>query len=253
MAPSRSASDKLKAEQAAERRREQAALEAKHQEALRKEADRKKVIQFRLEAQEQEQHNIADALHDGPIQIVQQVSKELAMLEQNVPALKDSSGKIDQAIDQLRNLCRKLQPPTLTYIGLAPAVKELAEQFKVDHPSLDIRLHLDVSHNIASKEKRTALFRVVREGLSNIIKHAQANRVDISLNVNEHQSVLVLRDDGCGFEVPQDWFELEVKRHLGLASLASRIEQFGGTLAVESAPNKGTILKVTMPIQITNP
>jgi signal transduction histidine kinase len=94
---------------------------------------------------------------------------------------------------------------------------------------------------------RLALFRIYQAALNNVARHAQAQRVDIRFRFADDEIVLEIQDDGRGFELPERWITLAREGHLGLVGAAERAEAVGGKLDVESAPGKGTCLRVIVP------
>jgi signal transduction histidine kinase len=92
----------------------------------------------------------------------------------------------------------------------------------------------------------TALFRVVQEGLANAARHAHARRAELALEWDEKAVRLCLSDDGQGFDLQEAQDLARQGGHLGLWSMRERVEQLGGQFAVESAPGRGTRLKMTI-------
>ena len=97
------------------------------------------------------------------------------------------------------------------------------------------------------EQMRLSLFRIYREALSNVARHAQARQVWIRFTFDAEQVVLEIQDDGLGFAVPQRWVELARQGHLGLVGMLERTEASGGQLQLNSAPGAGTLIRVMMP------
>ena len=94
----------------------------------------------------------------------------------------------------------------------------------------------------------TALYRIVQEALTNVIKHAQATRVDISLHRQAHMVRCSVCDNGVGYDV-RTVAEARTRQGLGLLGIRERLEALGGTLAITSSPGQGTTLVVTIPLE----
>jgi signal transduction histidine kinase len=112
---------------------------------------------------------------------------------------------------------------------------------------LEINLQLDSDRQTLPEPVRMALFRIYQTAITNVIRHAQANQAFVRLHLNQKQVRLEIQDNGCGFKVPNSWIELARQKHLGLVGAAERAEAAGGKLQVESAPSRGTLVRVIVP------
>jgi PAS domain S-box-containing protein len=211
-------------------------------------------IQHRLvESLEQERIHQAQELHDGPVQELYTVSFSLSGLktalaaDSDVAQLAAAQAGIQQVIQMLRRTFTNLRPPALAPYGLEKAVLSHAEEFQQRHPELKLNLNLTPDGQELAEWVRMALFRIYREGLNNIVRHAQARQVWIEFSLDAQQAVLEIKDDGQGFEVPLRWVELARQGHLGLVGIAERAEAIGGRLQIISAPGAGTLIRVSVP------
>ncbi len=152
---------------------------------------------------------------------------------------------VSQTIDQIRDLSYSLRPPALEEFGLGAAVLALAEELtRQTHIKIQCNCQLDKK---ISTEVETVLYRIAQEGLTNVIRHAEASRVTIELEERPHTYYLKIEDDGIGFDpsnIPVD----KEKRHLGLIGMNERAELIGGRLEVYSTLEAGTIIVVNVPI-----
>lgn len=233
-------------------------------------AERKRIeaelneIQTRLiDGAESERVQLARELHDGPMQDLYGLSLQLRMLlggslEMN-GEFDNIQASIQRIIDSLRATSMDLRPPSLMRFGLEAAIRSHCEQYKKMQP--DLKIYMDYSEDAAnasdsagapaieplSERVRLALFRIYQMGLTNVVRHAQANRVTISIQ-NDPQSVTMeIQDDGKGFQVPDRWIELARKGHLGLVGAVERVEALGGKMQVTSGEGAGTTIRVTVP------
>jgi signal transduction histidine kinase len=97
-----------------------------------------------------------------------------------------------------------------------------------------------------------ALFRIYQVSLVNVLRHAEARNVDITLQVSDEEVCLEVKDDGKGFAVPPRWIQFVRKGHLGLVGAVERAEAVGGRLDVQSNAEKGTTIRVQVPLSSSN-
>ncbi len=204
-----------------------------------------------MKAQEEERLHLSRELHDESGQLLAALMVELGLLEREgnpKPAeIKKHISKlkkiIDEIQDNLHKLAVNLRPASLDHLGLVSALQQYISEFSkqygipVDFESVGMR------EKRFDREIETALFRIVQESLTNVILHAQAQRVDILLNRQKERLVAVIEDDGVGFIPSSPGLE----DHLGLFGMRERVEMLGGKLTLESSPGKGTTVKVEMP------
>lgn len=229
------------------------ALEAEITERKRIEAELAELRSRLFDQTEVERRELARDLHDGPMQelygLVFQIETLSADFEagqgaQTAAAMKD---KLLQVIHSLRSMSRELRPPALAPYGLEKAIRSHAEYLAQAHPDLNISLYLESDGQLLPESMRMALFRIYQTAITNVIRHARATRAEVNFALNDEQIRLDIRDNGCGFPVPRRWIELARQGHLGLVGAAERAEAAGGSLLVESEPQKGTLVRVIVP------
>jgi PAS domain S-box-containing protein len=212
-------------------------------------------VQFRLMAgREQERTQLAQELHDVPLQ-------DLYVLLYGLNEFEDALGDAEQlrslkneyadglrnVITTLRGIMGELRSPTLSPFGLAGAIREHADLFASKNPQLKLHLDLMADEQVLPEDARLNLFRIYQQALSNVIRHAQASTVNVRFYYDEHWIQLEIEDDGLGFTVPRRWIGLAREGHLGLAGSAERAEIIGGHFQVISAPGRGTRIRVEVP------
>jgi signal transduction histidine kinase len=211
--------------------------------ALRRAAD--EGMRRAIEAQDAERARLARELHDEAGQALTALAVHLRALEADVPEgplrarVAELRGQVGAASTALRELATRLRPSALQEGGLADAIEEQAGRVRaasgieveVDLRGLDAGLPEDV---------QIALFRVVQEALTNVVRHADASSVSVVATARDSRVRLVVDDDGRGFDpsVPSD--------RLGLAGIRERVELLGGSLRVESSPGGGTAVVVDL-------
>ena len=197
-----------------------------------------------LEGQETERRRLARELHDETGQALTSILLGLKDLERDVgpEALAAVRGLVESALGDVRRLSVELRPPALDDFGLSAALERLASVVGERSP-----FTLDVSVNVPTgalpAEHETAIYRIVQEALTNVVKHASATRVDIVVVSTERVVRAVVEDDGAGFAVGQ------VREHaLGLVGMRERAQLLGGRVQVESSPGRGTTVLVELPL-----
>ena len=226
------------------------ALERIQRELVQREALRRELLRHTVIAQEDERARIARELHDETAQFLTALSLNLASLSH---APKVERGTL-QIIDRLQELTHQmsqgiyrlvhdLRPAQLDDLGLVPALQYLCDEHK--------RTGVKVSFTVEGPSQRldplveTVCFRVAQESLTNVARHAQTDHARLSLFFQTNQVVLHVEDDGVGFNNENS----AGRRGWGLAGMHERVESVGGELHVQSAPGKGTLVEVSIPIQ----
>jgi PAS domain S-box-containing protein len=205
-----------------------------------------KITAATLKAQEQERSAVSQELHDNVNQVLTTVKLYTEMVRDGVvdpeAVLDKCAGLLQDSINEIRSLSKRLSAPSLGRIRLADSVKELMDavtatrKFAVE---LDTRsvADLEVSHDL-----HLAVYRILQEHLTNVLKHAGAGKVTVTLNCQEDHIHLRVVDDGKGF-TPS-------RKHngIGIANMITRAESLNGTLSLLSAPGKGCELVVSIPL-----
>jgi len=219
---------------------------------------RKKLVQRMIRAEELERQNLSFQVHDQMGQDLSAlmiysdlIDKKVNPLNQEVKEDILRSKKIlSGLIDKSHNIAELLRPPALEEVGLVDTIAGLIFQYKYITP-------IKFSSNLTAEplnlpgEYSLILYRVAQEGLTNVTKHSQAKKVEISLEKKANAVYLTVVDDGLGFnyEQPSQYRRKEDKLKLGLLGLRERIELLGGKMTVNTAPGRGTKLIVKLPIK----
>jgi PAS domain S-box-containing protein len=213
--------------------------------------------QMLIQAQERERQMISYELHDRIAQNLFTLKIDCnALFEDHSTISSESKGKrvklsklIDQTITVVRNLAYDLRPPSLDEMGLAEALEIYCEEFsensgvEVDFQPAGIdKLNLDTDTEIH-------LYRLVQEGLINIRKHADADRVTIKLVGAFPNIILRIEDDGKGFNVKARELALDHEKRMGLRSMQERVNLLQGRMTIQSRPKKGTKIFIKFPFK----
>jgi signal transduction histidine kinase len=214
---------------------------------LKEETDR-----LNLKAQEmaalEERNRLARELHDSVSQALYGIAlgtrTAQTLLDRDPAALGEPLDYVlslaEAGLSEMRALIFELRPEMLENEGLTVALKSQAASLQARH-GLDVQLELCVEPDIALAAKE-ALYRIAREALHNIVKHARARQVTLRMDRRDDGVALEIADDGAGFD-PGDSFP----GHLGLRSMRERAARLNGTFQIESAPGQGTRIAVSVP------
>jgi len=196
-------------------------------------------------AEQRERRDLADALHDGPVQALALARIRLATARAaGAPGLDSACEAIAEASGQLRATISDLHPYVLEAEGLAIALESVAARTVAaggPHPTVTVG-------EDAAGYRDGLVFAVARELLANVSKHAGATRVDVEVSRTAEGIRLVVADDGRGMG-PEARSAAVRDGHIGLASCEKRLEAVGGTLSVGSKPGVGTWIEATIPLQ----
>jgi len=204
-------------------------------------ASRSRLVEQILSAEEGERRRLADALHNDAMQNLLLARQDLAGDVITDP--QRARAALDVTIEQLRNAIFDLHPAVFDHVGLAVAIE--ANAHRAAHRG-GFEASVDVRVSAADPERDGLLFTVVRELLANAAQHSSASRVHVRIRELLDGVLVEVSDDGCGFE-PQRLEEALELGHIGLASIAERIEALGGTFDVDSHPDLGTHVRVRLP------
>jgi signal transduction histidine kinase len=201
-----------------------------------------------VEAQELERARLARELHDETGQALTSILLGLKPIEQAVgtdegrASVAELRELVVSTLQDVRRLAVELRPSALDDFGLAPAVERLAETFR-QQTGMDVEVDLRLSEERLPDEIETALYRIVQEALSNVVKHAGASRVGIRLAHEDGSVTAAVEDDGRGFESGA------TGEGLGLVGMRERVVLVGGRLRIEAAAGGGTSVVAEVPIR----
>lgn len=202
-----------------------------------------------MEAQEAERARISRELHDEigqtlaavklNLQAIGRVSKD----ERVAAQVRDGIAVVDATVVEVRNLSRELRPSVLDDLGLTAALKWYLGR-QAERASLTVAFTPDPAVPRMRPEVETACYRIVQEAVTNVLRHAAASRVEVHVAMDGADLLLVVRDDGKGFDPAVPARQGGADAHLGLVGMRERAENAGGTLDLESAAGAGTIVRV---------
>jgi signal transduction histidine kinase len=203
-----------------------------------------------IDGQENERNRISRELHDslGQLLIGLKMKYESCL---NAPENKFLIDKksiemgtlFDRTIEETRRISNNLAPVALSEFGLRTALRNMCSEIS-ETSNLQLELINEVNDNLLPGKMQVYIFRIIQEALTNIIKHADAKNVGISLKSNQSHIVILVEDDGLGFDLPKVRKE---KNSNGLNNINNRVTVLNGKLIIKTALSKGTKLKILLP------
>ena len=209
-----------------------------------------------MSIQEEERCRISRELHDVIAQTLTGINVQLANLKTESTAstrelqqkISSTQRMVEKSVDIVHQFARELRPSVLDDLGLIPALKSYLNSY---FEETGIRVSLTAFAEIEQSpgERRTALFRIAQEALTNVVRHAQATSVGISITRDETGITMKIVDDGQGFII-EDKAGTKLSRRLGLLGMRERAEMVAGTLEIFSVPNQGATVTVILPTDL---
>ncbi|MGD8738921.1 MAG: histidine kinase [Desulfobacterales bacterium] len=234
------------------------ALEQRHAERERAEMELKRSQElFRnLSAhlqvvREEERTRIARKIHDDLGQALTALKIDLSWLDKKLANKQDLIGEklqsmvtlVNETVETVQNVSEDLRPGILDDFGLPAALEWQAEEFQ-KRTGMECRTSVPAGEFDLNKEKSTNLYRIVQESLTNVIRHANATKVEINLHEEDGKLVLEVVDNGKGITQAA----ISDSKSFGLIGIKERVHSLGGKVYIAGAPNEGTRLMVRIPI-----
>lgn len=225
-------------------------------ERIKTEKDRVRLLRQIVRAQEDERRRIARDIHD-------QVGQQMTALRLNLAALEQGysgDNKIREKLEQTKTIAERLdadvdflawelRPAALDDIGLAEAMRSFVGQWS-KHSGVEAQFHTSgLDKERLSPEIESNLYRIMQEALNNTMKYARARHVDVLLERRNNQVVLIVEDDGVGFDPNEA--STDGDQGMGLIGMRERAALVGGTLQIESKLKAGTTIFAHIPIQFS--
>lgn len=214
-------------------------------EARLQNADQK--VRLGLVRSERDRACLAKTLHDGPVQDLLALGLE-ARLQAHL-GLPEQPSDVTAVVRQLRDVSEGLHPPALVPFGLGAAITAYADRFSATHPNIAVSLDLD--DDALPSQTRLALFRIIQEAVGNAARHGPPRQIAICLQTFDAGVALTIRDDGPGWEIPDDIATLTQEGRYGVFGMLMQAESVGGTLALQSVPGE-TVVHATAPPLLPN-
>jgi len=229
------------------------------EERLRESDDRLQLLSRRLvESQEMERRNIARELHDevGQTLTVAEINLQAAMQSARASPLtrrlKESLQAVERVLAQVRDLSLNLRPSMLDDLGLESALRWYTNR-QATASGLQAEFHAEPLEDRLDPMIETACFRIAQEALTNVVRHAHARAVNVTLRKDNGRLHLLVRDDGSGFDVAERRRQAAQGNSLGLLSMEERATLVDGRLELKSIPGQGTEILAWFPLKWRTP
>ena len=217
------------------------------------EAQVSEVLLGAVRREEEERQRIARELHDTIGQYLAATVMRLDVLARNAPDASPMKSEIAELKSltaavgaEMHRLAWELRPAVLDDLGLEPAIQRFVEEW-AQRSGLEFDFHCALTSRRLPPDVETTLYRALQEAVTNIIKHAGARKVGVILKASPRGVVMIIEDDGKGFE--PDTIDRGTDRRFGLLGMRERLALIHGSLEIESAPGAGTTLIMRVPIK----
>jgi PAS domain S-box-containing protein len=205
---------------------------------------------------EDERRQIALSLHDETSQTLAAAKNDLELLkgyisegdEESERLFEEVRGNLLKITESTRRISYSLHPAMLEDLGLIPAIKWFAEKF-VKGKKLRIKIESMGFDKEPPQQIALTLYRVAQEALSNVLRHARAERVTVTITKGYPNIIMIVEDDGKGFALEGDWAR---GKGLGIVGMRERVESLGGKFIIRSVAGEGTRIRVTIPLEVEN-
>jgi len=203
-----------------------------------------------IEAEENDRMRIAGDLHDGVGQLLSATRMNLDTLlgegSNNSKAWHELAtktlGMVDDGCREVRSIAHQMMPNVLLKRGLMAALRDMADQ--LDSPALKVSLETAGIDRRLDSNIELVLYRVIEESVTNVLKHAGANQLYIQLVKDDNEISVTIEDNGAGFNSLRG----EKIVNKGLKNINNRVEYLKGTVEISSAPGKGTLIAIIIPL-----
>lgn len=206
-------------------------------------SEQKKISRAIIKAQETERNHLGQELHDNINQLLAAIRIHLDKARKNHEILEDPLAYpielLNMTMEEIRSLSKNLVTPFNT--NLKDQLESLLDSLQTN-VGIQTSLEYDVKH-IIDDDQKLHIYRIFQEQVNNIIKHSEAKQVSVQIKSDDKQIAIVITDDGKGFD------DKMKNKGIGLPNIINRVELFFGKVIIITAPGKGCIIQITMPIQ----
>lgn len=204
-----------------------------------------------IEAQEDERRRLTRQMHDGPAQSLSNLVLQAEICERLFDLdperarveLENLKQAVNATFQDTRRFIFGLRPMMLDDLGLVTTLKRYIRDFQ-EKSSLSIDFDLIGKDRRLAPHVEATIFRALQELLNNVDRHAAANQVNVTLNLEGERAVVTVEDDGCGFEVEETLAAAKERRALGLTTIQERMKLLGGEMEVDSGLGRGTRVRL---------
>jgi len=212
-----------------------------------------------IEGIEEERRSLAADLHDEFGQALTLLQFDVEFLQKTIPSNLHNSNEVCNKImdhiqrlaEKIRNTTSRLRPDLLDHLGLIPTLEWYIEDFNNRITDVSIDFQAVGFKRRLSPEVEIVIYRIFQEGLNNITKHSEADKVDIKLTGSHPGVIFMMHDNGKGFEQKKNGMPVEgLSKGIGLLSMKERVASLKGTIEVKSVLKKGTTIRIELPMSL---
>jgi PAS domain S-box-containing protein len=216
-------------------------------------SDQEKLLERTVQATEQERKRLAAELHDGPVQQLTALDISLERARRTLDrastapereTIERVQVRLREEVGELRKMMSDLRPPALDNLGLVAALQDQLTAVRRE-TGLECSMESKLDTRLLPAQE-IVLYRVAQEALTNVVKHAGAERIQVSLQPSNGHIVLEVRDDGAGF-IPSEAAASASSGHFGLLGMRERVEMAGGSWELDSRAGSGTVIRARLP------
>jgi len=214
----------------------------------------RRILASVIETENRERKRFAADLHDGLGPLLSSAKLYLGEIldtksGEQIEMVQQTTEILDHAIQNTREISRNIVPPTLTEKGLKKSIEEFSAkierigslQISIEHFELEEETRKQLNPGL-----EVVLFRILSELINNTVKHANANKISLSMQIVKDKIRVQYMDDGIGFDAEQILYE--PKAGMGLSNIRGRIKSLHGDVVINSAQNQGTRIQVEIPL-----
>ncbi|WP_431804159.1 sensor histidine kinase [Halobacillus andaensis] len=204
-----------------------------------------------IEAQEEERRRLSREIHDGPAQslanvmlrsdLVERIFDERGAAEALVE-MRNVRKLVRSALYDVRRIIYDLRPMALDDLGLIPTLKKYLATIE-EYNKLQINFTSPGRERRLESKYEVAIFRLIQEAVQNAVKHAEADSIDVKVELRNEKTRIVIKDDGKGFDP-----EVKKDKSFGLMGMRERVDMVNGELHIQSSPGQGTIVTIELPL-----
>lgn len=208
-----------------------------------------------IEAQEDERRKISREIHDGPAQMLANILLRSELVDRTfregstneaLTEIQDVRKMIRSSLFEVRRIIYDLRPMTLDDLGLIPTIRKYTAT-TAEYNDIEIEFTSLGKEERLYQRYEIAVFRLLQEAIQNAIKHAEANLINVKIEIGERLLTIVVKDNGKGFDP-----DLKNDKSFGLIGMKERVEMLDGTLTIDSAIGNGTTIFIKIPLEQEN-
>ncbi|MBX2922056.1 MAG: PAS domain S-box protein [Chitinophagaceae bacterium] len=211
----------------------------------------RELTEYLQKVREEERMRISHEIHDELGQLLTVLKMDVSWVNKHIPEsntevkkrIAETLGTIDHTVRTVRRIASELRPALLDDLGLRAAMIWHIREFE-DRTGIKAKVDLMEKDIYLSDDQKTSLYRILQESLTNVVRHSQAKKVNISLTVKDANLILTISDNGQGFDAGR-----RTLKTLGLLGMKERTLGMGGQYSIQSIPGKGTTVTVVLPVQ----